>query len=270
MRKVALIIGGSSGIGFELAKKLVKNQYIVYNASRNACMLNEVINITYDLNNSVDIVEKIRERKIDLFVYASGFSMASPIEAVVDDDFRYLFEVNYFGALKILKQIIPILKSNENGKIILLSSVASYLSIPYDHYYSASKMAMNLLALELNLELNRFGIKAKAVCIGPTRTNFSFKRKVYDDSKDLIDYHDYDDAVNSLITMEQKGMSPAKVANKIYCEIIKMDKQKKIINNKYFVNIGLKNKVYYLLYKFMPSAVIIKALKRKYNIRRTN
>ena len=118
--------------------------------------------------------------------------------------------------------------------------------------------------------MNRFGIKAKAVCIGPTRTNFSFKRKVYDDSKDLIDYHDYDDAVNSLITMEQKGMSPAKVANKIYCEIIKMDKQKKIINNKYFVNIGLKNKVYYLLYKFMPSAVIIKALKRKYNIRRTN
>ena len=268
MRKVALIIGGSSGIGFELAKKLVKNQYIVYNASRNECMLNEVINITYDVNNSDNLLDKIKERRIDLFIYASGFSMASPIEGAVEEDYKYLFEVNYFGLLKILKQIVPVLKNNENSRIVLFSSVASYLNIPYDTYYSASKMAMNLLSLELNLELNRFGVKSVAVCIGPTKTNFSFKRKVYDESKELIDYHDYDDAVNSLITMEQKGMSPNKVANKIYHEIVKLDKDKKINYYKYFVNIGLKNKIYYLLYKFMPARLIIKTIKRKYNMKK--
>ena len=123
MRKVDLIIGGSSGIGFELAKKMVKNQYIVYNASRNECMLNEVINITYDVNNSDNLIDKIKERRIDLFIYASGFSMASPIEGAVEEDYKYLFEVNYFGLLKILKQIIPILKNNENSRIILFSSI---------------------------------------------------------------------------------------------------------------------------------------------------
>lgn len=268
MNKVALVIGGSSGIGFELVKKLLKNQYIVYNASRNDCVLSGVTNITYDVFNDVNIINNIKEKRIDLVIYASGFSMAAPIETIESDDFKYLFEVNYFGVLKILKQVIPILKKNESGNIILFSSIASFLNIPYDTYYSGSKIALNLLSLELNLELNRFGIKAKAVCIGPTKTNFSFKRKVYDESKNIIDYYDYDDAVNSLITFEQKGMSPTRVASKIYKEICKMEKKNKIINNKYFVNIGLKNKIYYLLTKFLPSKVIIQMIKKKYNLKK--
>lgn len=268
MKKVALVIGGSSGIGFELVKKLVKNQYIVYNASRNSCMINDVINITYDAYSDKNIINEIKEKKIDLFVYASGFSMASPIEAIKEDDYKYLFEVNYFATIKLLKQIIPVLKKNDNSQIILFSSIASYLNIPYDTYYSASKAALNLLSLELNLELNRFGIKTKAVCIGPTKTNFSFKRKIYDESRDLIDYYDYDNAVNSLITIEQKGYSPQKVANKIYKEIIKLQKCKKIDNYQYFINIGFKNKIYYLLHKFMPISLIIRKLKRKYNMKK--
>lgn len=267
MRKVALVIGGSSGIGFELIKKLLKNQYIVYNASRNECILNDVNNITYDVYSDVNLVDKIKERKIDLFVYSSGFSMASPIEAIEDKDLHYLFEVNYFGVLKILRQVIPLLKKNDGGKIILFSSIASFLNIPYDTYYSASKMAMNLLALELNLELNRFGVYARAMCIGPTKTNFSFKRKVYDESNKLIDYYDYDDAVNSLITMEQKGMNSNKVASKIYRNITKLGKKKKA-NNKYFVNIGLKNKFYYFTKKILPESLIIKILKKKYNLKK--
>ena len=256
MNKVALVIGGSSGIGFELVKKLLKNQYIVYNASRNDCVLNGVNNITYDVfndkiinsdfSNDNSIISKIKEKRIDLLVYASGFSMATPIEIIENADLRYLFEVNYFGVLKILKQVIPIFKKNEKGNIVLFSSIASFLNIPYDTYYSASKMALNLLSLELNLELNRFGIKTRAVCIGPTKTNFSFKRKVYDESKNLIDYYDFDDAVNSLITFEQKGMNPNRVASKIYKEVCKLENNKNI-NNKYFVNIGFKNKIYYFI-----------------------
>ena len=132
MKKVALIIGGSSGIGFELVKILLKNQYIVYNASRNDCILKDVINITYDVFNDTIITDKIKERKIDLVVYASGFSMASPIETVEIEDLRYLFEVNYFGIIKVLKQIIPIMKNNDGGNIILFSSIASFLNIPYE------------------------------------------------------------------------------------------------------------------------------------------
>lgn len=268
MKKVALVIGGSSGIGFELVKKLVKNQYIVYNASRNSCMINDVINITFDTYSDKNIINEIKERKIDLVVYASGFSMASPIEAINEEDYKYLFEVNYFAIIKILKQLIPSLKKNDQSQIILFGSIASYLNIPYDTYYSASKAALNLLSLELNLELNRFGIKTRAVCLGPTKTNFSFKRKIYDESKDLIDYYDYDNAVNSLITIEQNGLSPTKVANKIYREILSLQKCKKIDNYKYFKNIGLKNKIYYILYKLMPVSVVIKFLKKKYNMKK--
>lgn len=264
MKKVALIIGGSSGIGFELVKILLKNQYIVYNASRNDCVLKDVINITYDVFNDTIITDKIKERKIDLVVYASGFSMASPIETVEIEDLRYLFEVNYFGIIKVLKQIIPIMKNNDGGNIILFSSIASFLNIPYDTYYSASKIANNLLALEINMELNRFGIYAKSICIGPTKTNFTFRRKIYDESKNLIDYNDYDDAVNSLIAFEQKGMSPVSVANKIYRVIKRMDKNQ---NDRYVLNVGIKNKVYYFLAKFMPITFVFKTLVKKYRLK---
>lgn len=266
MEKVALIIGGSSGIGCELIRILLKEKYIVYNASRKPCKLVGVNNITYDaFNTSIDdVIKVIKEERIDLLIYSAGFSMAAPLEVLQEDDFRYLFEVNYFGVLKLLKKVIPIMKKQLSGKILLFSSIGSYLNIPYDTLYSASKASLNLLANELNIELNRFKIKAKSICIGPTDTNFSYKRKIYKASspeygKVLLDYNDFIDAAMALVEMEQTGMGAGLAAKKIYHIIDKM-------NYKVIENIGVKNKLLFLLDKLMPLVLINKLIKKKYYI----
>ena len=67
---------------------------------------------------------------------------------------------------------------NEKGQIILASSLASKMYIPFDTFYSSSKEALNLLSMELNLELNKYNIYSMSVLIGPTKTKFSYKRDI--------------------------------------------------------------------------------------------
>lgn len=261
MRKVALIIGGSSGIGFDLAQILIKNQYVVYNLSRSECLLKEVNDISYDILTNNNLLSNIKERKLDLVVFTENFSLFSPIEIVDIKDVKSLFDVNYFSIIKILKEVIPILKLNDGGNIILLSSFASYLNIPYDTYYGASKSCINALALELNLELNRFGIKALAVCLGLIKSNVVLNRKVYNDFNDLTDYQDYDNVVNSLISLESKGITINSSAKKLF-KIIK--KIPKINSKRYLINLGFKTKLMYILNKYLPNSIIYKIMMKKY------
>lgn len=254
---VVVIIGGSDGIGKTTLVKLLTEGYTVYNLSRNK-LLNLETNIYLDVSDTASIKNALdqviaKEGKIDLIVYCAGFSMASPIEDVDSNDYRYLFSVNVFGYIETVKAITPHFKENKFGKIIYLSSLASKIPIPYDPYYSASKAAVEAFNNAINLELNKNNIYVTNLVFGGVKTNFTFKRKI-NTGKYSINFYS---AVNSLAHFEQTGLEPMLIAS----EILKLSKTN---NPPMTVTIGFKNKLMYCLSKALNPKLINRLVKIKF------
>jgi short-subunit dehydrogenase len=247
MEKTALVIGGSSGIGYATIRLLLKEGYKVFNGSRRPCIIDEVTNFTLDVANPETVKASVDEivaqsGRIDLLVYSAGFSMAAPLEAVDMNDVRYLFDVNFFGFMETVKLMVPIMKHQLGGRIIVISSLGGILPIPYDSYYSASKAALNMLVLGLRNELEKFNILMTCLMPGGTRNDFTFKRKVYPLSPD---YHDMERAVSKLAEIEQNGELSGCVAK----TVIRVVTQK---NPPIIMATGLKNKVFHFMSRFLP------------------
>ena len=217
----ALIVGGSSGIGEAIAQKL--DIYNVINVSRTPCLTEGVINFLGDVSKKEDrdrIVGEIKAAvdKLDLFIYSAGSSMSAPFEYTREENYRYLFEVNFFGCVELLKGLLPLLKISK-GQVIFVSSIASKVPIPFDPFYDASKAAMNALSTELNVELRPYGVKVLSALVGGTKTGFSFKRLVYEQDEAKEYYDDSSCAASTLERIEQSGGDVNAVADKIIASI---------------------------------------------------
>ncbi|MCM1438926.1 MAG: SDR family NAD(P)-dependent oxidoreductase [Roseburia sp.] len=218
-RPSAVVIGGSSGIGYETCVRLVNRGWEVTNISRTACNNAKVHNICADVSCGNEaysaIISAADKYGLTALVYCAGFSMAAPIEYAKEADYKYLFEVNFFGALRAMQASIPYIKK-KGGKIVLVGSLGGDVPIVFDSFYSCSKAALEMLAREANTELNRYGITVTAVLPGGTATNFSFKRKVYPEEENGTYGRAVNKAVAALNNMEQSGMKPSRVAEDIY------------------------------------------------------
>ncbi|MCL2556505.1 MAG: SDR family NAD(P)-dependent oxidoreductase [Firmicutes bacterium] len=249
----AVIVGASSGIGLATAKLFIENNVDVVNISRNQAPEGTVdLDILADASTEGSLTAAIdyaaQEGKIDTFIYCAGYSMASPLEHCEPHDYRYLFDVNFFGIIESLKAVIPYMKE-VGGRIILVSSLAGTIPLMFDSIYSASKAAVDKLAESADLELKPYGIRVTSVRPGGVATNFTFKRNVYGDEK-IGEYADRQHkAVASLANIEQGGMEPEKVAKAIWQVIdSKNPPVKKVV--------GAKNIAFDAVTKVLPSGVV--------------
>lgn len=256
----AIVIGGSSGIGMETCALLASRGWHVTNISRTPCKNAKVKNVTADVaaGNTLENVIKTNAQKygLNILIYCAGFSMAAPIEHAKECDYRYLFDVNFFGALKAMQAAIPFLKQSR-GKIILIGSLGGEIPIIFDSFYSCSKAALEMLARGAYLELKPYGIKVTAVLPGGTSTNFTFKRKVYSNDENKSYARNVNRAVAALADMEQSGMTAAKVAEDIYGVVV-ADKPPVI------KTCGVKNKTFRLISRVMPEKATLYLDDRMY------
>lgn len=252
-KPTAVVVGGSSGIGFETCLRLANRGWSVFNVSRTPCQSPKVRNEIADVaagNTLSDVIKSIGETKgIDVLVYCAGFSMAAPIEHAKESDYRYLFDVNFFGALKAMQACIPFMKQ-KGGKIILVGSLGGDVPILYDAFYSASKAALEMLAKEAYCELKPYGIGVTAFLPGGTATGFTQKRKVYSDEENKNYADSVSRAAEALSSMEQNGMSPAAVAEDIY-GVILSDKPPVVKAS------GFKNSAYRIVSHIIPEKVTL-------------
>ena len=161
----AVVVGGSSGIGLETCTRLSARGWNVINISRSPCKNVKVKNIIADVaagSTVTDVISKIGEKyKIDALIYCAGFSMAAPIEYAKESDYRYLFDVNFFGALKAVQACIPSMK-DRGGRIILVGSLGGEIPIMFDPFYSSSKAALEMFVRGAYHELKPYNIKITA------------------------------------------------------------------------------------------------------------
>ena len=262
MKNIAIVIGGSSGIGNSIVEKLLNCEYIVHQISRHHSLNPRVNNHICDVINDENLKKVIteiskKEGKVDVLVYSAGCSMAIPLEYTKKSEYRYLFDVNFFGIVESIKSVLPIMKEKKKGKIIIISSLGSNIPIAYDAFYSSSKSAIDNLVFNANLECNKDNIFITSVLPGGTKTAFTYKRKI--NNSHSLEYQDLGKAVKFLEKQEQNGMRPERVAKVVMRQINKP-------RPKILVVVGLKNKFLYLASKIIPKKWLFNIVKKSYKL----
>lgn len=261
LRRTVIIIGASSGIGYETALRLLGRGFSVANISRTPCMLGQVMNYTADVASGDSLEKAISSAASSTenlygLVYCAGFSMAAPIEHAEERDYRYLFEVNYFGAVRAIKSVIPFLKKR-GGRIVLVSSMGSIFPVAFDSFYSSSKAAVDMLAKSAALELEPYKISLCSVQPGGTSTGFTFKRKVYGDEENGEYAAKVKKAASALADMEQGGMSAGEVAKQVVEAVCEK-------NPPLLLQCGGKNKFFAVAKRILPDKATQYINKRAY------
>ncbi|MBO5045414.1 MAG: SDR family NAD(P)-dependent oxidoreductase [Clostridia bacterium] len=261
-KKTAVVVGGSSGIGKCAALRLCARGYRVFNVSRTPFQGERVRTITADVAQEGELTAALTAigkevEAIDFLIYSAGISFVAPLEYAKSGDYRYLFEVNYFGAIEAIRAAAPFMKAR-GGKIILIGSLGGEIPIPYDGFYSASKAALSMLAREADLELRPRGISVTALLPGGTATDFTYNRKIYGDEESRVYATGVRKASAALANMEQGGMNPSLVAEALVriCE----GKNPPVVRV-----VGKKNAALFALRRVLPERVTGFFVRRKFN-----
>jgi NAD(P)-dependent dehydrogenase (short-subunit alcohol dehydrogenase family) len=249
MKKVAVVTGGSNGIGRCTADLLFQNGYSVYELSRHGESRHGVAHITADIRDKTAVQAAMhqifhQEGRLDVLVNNAGFGISGAVEFTDPADAKQLFDVNFFGALHCIQCAIPYLRQTGGGHIVNLSSVAAPLSIPFQAFYSCVKAAINDLTLALANELRPFHIAVSAVMPGDAKTGFTAARQ-----KNIAGQEWYGGAivraVQAMERDEENGMSPLVIARCILRIISKS-------SPKPFYVAGAKYKLFVCMSKFLP------------------
>ncbi|HEX7740653.1 MAG TPA: oxidoreductase, partial [Marmoricola sp.] len=166
--KVALVTGGSSGIGECTAQELLKAGFTVYAVARRVDRMQALadagvhtfaMDVTDDASMVAGIERIIDEHgRIDVLVNNAGYGSYGAVEDVTLDEAKRQFDVNVFGLARLIQLVTPHMRDQRSGRIINISSIGAHFYEPFGAWYHATKFAVNGLSDSLRLELHPFGI----------------------------------------------------------------------------------------------------------------
>ncbi|BBF82685.1 oxidoreductase [Asticcacaulis excentricus] len=176
---VAIVTGASTGIGRATAAALRKEGYQVFGTSRKPAAQGPqgvemcLCDVT-DAKSVSDLITYVVEKtgRIDILVNNAGLGITAGAEEVSVDLAKSLFEVNVFGALRMIGEVLPIMRRQKGGRIINLSSVLGFMPAPYMAHYAATKHALEGYSESLDHEVRGFGIRVLLIEPAYTRTSF--------------------------------------------------------------------------------------------------
>jgi NAD(P)-dependent dehydrogenase (short-subunit alcohol dehydrogenase family) len=243
-QQIALVTGSSSGIGFETALLLARNGIYTYATMRNLSKSEEILACTrkdnlqletlrLDVTDEGSVSEAIdmiidKKDRIDILVNNAGYSLLGPLELLHLDEIKEEFETNFFGIIRLIQCVLPIMRKQRYGKIINISSLAGRIGFPLSSAYGSSKFALEGLTESLGYEVQNFGIHVILIEPGVIKTNLVNNMKLGNEIMKLQDRDDnkiidgdspYAEIINKRISAfkprYEKGSSPKIVAEKV-------------------------------------------------------
>jgi len=179
--KVVLITGATSGMGEITASYLAQNGYTVYAGTRNKNQAkSEIQNINYvylDVTKTDSIKSAVNtviqnEGKIDILVNNAGYGLLATVEEGTDEEMFNQFDVNVFGLIKTIREVLPYMREAKDGVIINISSFLGKMGLPLLAHYNASKYAVEGIVDSLRFEVAPFNIRVHSIQSGLFGTNF--------------------------------------------------------------------------------------------------
>jgi NAD(P)-dependent dehydrogenase (short-subunit alcohol dehydrogenase family) len=144
------------------------------------------------VTSAADIEAAVRQAydafgRIDVLVNNAGYGYLAAVEEGEDTEVRAMFEANFFGAVNMIKAVLPAMRERRAGHIVNVTSVGGFVGNPSSAYYAATKFALEGLSESLTRETAELGIKVTAVEPGPFRTDWA-GRSLKQTSHPIEDY----------------------------------------------------------------------------------
>ena len=266
MSKVVFITGASSGIGKVTAQYLSDKGFKVYGTSRKTSegecdfkMLSLDVGDLESIQKAVDnILEK--EGRIDVLINNAGMGITGPLEETPTAEMKRVFDTNFFGAIDVMKFVLPVMRSQKDGLIINITSIAGYMGLPFRGIYSASKGALELITESIRMEVKGFGIRVCNIAPGDFATNIAAGR-YHSPVLENSDYKEiYQKSLNLMDSHVDQGDDPLEMAKKIHAVILQK-------NPKIHYKVGaFMQKFSVVLKRVLPDKTYEKLLMNHYDL----
>lgn len=188
--EVVLITGATRGIGYSIACRLAGQGYVVYAGARKTSSLDKLQSLYQQHPDSVHIVkmdvtsqeqvdEAIQtviaaEGRIDVLVNNAGIEILGSIENHTIEEAQRLFDVNFFGPMRLCQAVLPFMREQRNGRIIQISSRSGFRPLPSISVYAASKFALEGISETMAATLKPWNIYVSLIEPGPVSTELDF------------------------------------------------------------------------------------------------
>jgi NAD(P)-dependent dehydrogenase (short-subunit alcohol dehydrogenase family) len=225
-KKVAVVTGSATGIGYETAVYLARNGFNTYATMRNTEKSEDINTIAErekipisilqldvtdvdSINAAIDTVIK-QNGRIDVLVNNAGYGLFGSIEDMSMEELKAQYETNVFGLFRVTQAVIPHMRKQHTGAIINISSLAGRVGMPLSSAYVSTKFALEGLSESMAYELLPFGIKVAVIEPGAIKTRFR--------SEQPAQVADSPYASMTLLTLQalegmvKQGISPKEVA----------------------------------------------------------
>lgn len=251
-KTVAIVTGGSSGIGRCAAAALRDRGCTVYEFSRRNIPAEGIFHCPVDVTDEAAVAAAVqqvvdKEGCLDVVVNCAGFGISGAVEFTESAQAKAQFDVNFFGMVLVNRAALPFLRQTGGGRIVNISSVAAVAHIPFQTFYSATKAAIESYTCALANEVRPFGITVTALQPGDICTGFTDNRQKCA-AGDAVYGGRISRSVAGMERDERKGMRPEAAGR--YIAKIALKKRVKPV-----YAIGLGYKCLSVLCKLFPCAL---------------
>ncbi|HUC36448.1 MAG TPA: SDR family NAD(P)-dependent oxidoreductase [Acidimicrobiales bacterium] len=182
-KRVALVTGASAGIGRACAERLAAAGWVVVGASRRGTAAQGWPSLVMDVDDDTSVCDGVAgliqaHGRVDALVVAAGWGLAGAVEHTTVGEAKSQLETNFWGAVRTVQAVMPIMRRQGAGRIVLMSSIGGLIGIPFQAFYSASKFALEGMAEAMAYEVEPFGIFLTLVEPGNFATDFTASRRM--------------------------------------------------------------------------------------------
>ena len=268
-QRVVLITGASSGVGQSTARLLSQRHYKVFGTSRSPAGAEiipdvEMLPLNVRSDDSVQAcVQAVSHRggRLDVLINNAGFELAGALEELSSEEARAQFETNFFGVVRMVNAVLPLMRRQNHGHIINVSSLSGLSSIPFLGFYSASKFALEGYTEALRHELKPFHIHVSLTEAGFLKTPMMHHRQV--GANRIAEYDPWRHrALDAIRASEEKSPGPELVAESLL-EILSSN------SPRLRYPIGQQAKSVLRLRRFLPAGMFEQGVRRTFSLDKT-
>lgn len=262
-KQIALVTGASRGIGHEIAKSLLQHDYEVYGTSRHPDTLTEeekIPGVTFlkmDLLKPDSIDHVISQfNSLDLLVNNAGYSQVGSVEEIRFERIQEIFDAILFSQIRIMKGFIPMMRKQQSGCIVNITSMGGTNPMPFSAFYGAAKAGFDKVTQGLRHELAPFNIRVMA--IAPLYANTAITQN--QDYQENSPYKKYIENVKKSRRSQLKSSADPKL---IAAQIMKILKKKNPIPH---YTVGANAKWMGFLMRHLPQKLVEKLIRKRFGL----
>jgi len=173
MGKIAIVTGGTLGIGAAVVDAFIKEKHTVYNLDineagaekQNVNFIKCDVSDTQQINNAIDEINK-KEKRVDILVCNAGKHLSANIENTTEEQFDDMVALNIKGTFFALKAVLPIMRAQQSGRVVIIGSDQTFIGRPNSAAYGLTKGAISQLTKGTALDYAKHNIQINCVCPG--------------------------------------------------------------------------------------------------------